>query len=60
MRMRRQAAMYLDSAVDSLTLAIELFNRPSPTARDHAVPMLLGHTFEMLLKSIIYQARDRS
>lgn len=33
--------MYLNSSVESLTLAIELFNRPSPTARDHAVPMLL-------------------
>ncbi|WP_448005457.1 DUF3644 domain-containing protein [Agromyces bauzanensis] len=49
--------MYLDSAVESLTLAIELFNRPSPIARDHAVPMFLGHAFEMLLKSIIFQAR---
>lgn len=55
--MRRQAAMYLDTAIESLTLAIELFNRPSPTARHHAVPMLLGHSFEMLLKSIIFQAR---
>lgn len=55
--MKRQSAMYLDSSVQSLTLAIELFNRPSPTARDHAVPMLLGHAFEMLLKSIIFQAR---
>lgn len=49
--------MYLETAVESLTLAIELFNRPSPTARDHAVPMLLGHSFEMLLKSVIFQAR---
>ncbi|GAA2073596.1 hypothetical protein GCM10009840_03610 [Pseudolysinimonas kribbensis] len=56
-RMRRQAAMYLESAIESLVLAIELFNRPSPIARDHAVPMLLGHSFEMLLKSIIFQAR---
>lgn len=55
--MRRQAAMYLESSIESLTLAIELFNRPSPVARDHAVPMLLGHAFEMLLKSIIFQAR---
>lgn len=55
--MRRQATLYRDSAVESLTLAIEIFNRPSPIARDHAVPMLLGHAFEMLLKSVIYQKR---
>jgi hypothetical protein len=49
--------MFKDTAVESLTLSIELFNRPSPLARDHAVIMLLAHSFEMLLKSIIFQKR---
>lgn len=47
--------MFKDTAVESLTLSIELFNRPSPLAREHAVIMMLAHSFEMLLKGIIYQ-----
>lgn len=49
--------MFKDTAVESLTLSIELFNRPSPLARDHAVIMMLAHSFEMLLKAIIFQER---
>ena len=49
--------MFRDTAVESLTLSIELFNRPSPLARDHAVIMMLAHSFEMLLKAIIFQKR---
>lgn len=40
-----------------MTLAVELFNRPSPVARDHAVVMMAAHSFEMLLKAIIFQKR---
>ena len=36
---------------------MELFNRPSPIARDQAVMLMLAHSFEMLLKAIIFQAR---
>lgn len=57
MKMRRQSALYLDSSVDSIILAIELYNRPSPVGRAHAVPILLGHAFELLLKSVIFQRR---
>lgn len=46
-----------DTAVESLTLAVELFNRPVATARDHAVLILIAHAFEMLLKAAIYQDR---
>jgi hypothetical protein len=46
----------LERAIDSLTLGIELFNRPAETARGHAVPMLLHHAFEMLLKAVILQS----
>ncbi|WP_121192390.1 DUF3644 domain-containing protein [Motilibacter peucedani] len=49
--------MFKDTAVESLTLSIELFNRPSALARDHAVVMMLAHSFEMLLKASIYQHR---
>ena len=38
-----------------MTLAIELFNRPSEVARQHAVVILLHHAFEMLLKAVIRQ-----
>lgn len=51
------------AGTDSLALAVELFNRPSRTARDEAVLLLLGHSFEMVLKAVIYQKlgqiRDR-
>jgi hypothetical protein len=51
--------MFKDVALESLTLSIELFNRPSPAARDHAVIMMLAHSFEMMLKGIIFQRRGR-
>jgi hypothetical protein len=54
----------LDRAIGSMTLAIELFNRPSELARPHTVLILLHHSFEMLLKAAILQktgkVRDKS
>jgi hypothetical protein len=41
--------------IGSMTLAIELFNRPSEVARQHAVVILLHHAFELLLKAAILQ-----
>ena len=55
--MRRQTGMFRDTAVESLTLSIELFNRPSTVAREHAVIMMLAHSFEMLLKAAIFERR---
>lgn len=49
--------MFRDTAVESLTLSIELFNRPSNIAREHAVIMMLAHSFEMLLKAAIFEQR---
>lgn len=49
--------MFKDTAVESLTLSLELFNRPSIVAREHAVVMMLAHAFEMLLKATIFQRR---
>ncbi len=57
MRLKRQATMFKAVSVESLTLSIELFNRPSALARDHAVIMMLAHSFEMLLKAVIFQKR---
>lgn len=55
-RLRRDVQPLLGRAIASLTLGIELFNRPTETGRSHAVPMLLHHAFEMLLKSAILQS----
>lgn len=48
-----------NAGAESLSLAVELFNRPVQTARASSVLLLLGHAFEMLLKAAIYQARGR-
>ena len=53
----RKTRQYIDAAVESLTLAIELFNRPSPAGREHATVMMAAHAFEMLLKAVIYEER---
>lgn len=55
----RKTKQYVKTAVESLTLAIELFNRPSPTGREHATVMLAAHAFEMLLKAAIYEQRKK-
>ncbi|GMU83159.1 MAG: hypothetical protein AMXMBFR47_30300 [Planctomycetota bacterium] len=41
--------------LESIQLAIELFNRPSDCARIEAVLILAHHSFEMVLKSIIVE-----
>jgi len=46
-------------ALESLTLAIELFNRPAECLRADGVLMLVHHSFEMLLKAAIYERRGR-
>lgn len=55
----RKTRQYVATAVDSLTLAIELFNRPSPVGREHATVMMAAHAFEMLLKAAIYEQRGK-
>jgi hypothetical protein len=54
-KFRRDVQPLLERAIDSLTLGIEIFNRPAETARGHSVPMLLHHAFELLLKAAILQ-----
>jgi len=54
-KLKKNVAPLIDRAVDSLTLSIELFNRPAETGRHHGVLILLQHAFEMLLKAAILQ-----
>lgn len=54
-RLKKNVAPLLRCAIESLTLSIELFNRPAEIARRHGVLILLQHAFEMLLKAGILQ-----
>ncbi len=58
-RLRRETSRFKRQALDSLVLAIELFNRPHKASRTEAVLFFLQHAFEMLLKAAIYQDRGR-
>lgn len=55
--MRRKTGMLKQSATSSITLAVELFNRPVATAREQGVILMTAHAFEMLLKAVIFQER---
>lgn len=54
-KLKKNVAPLLENGIDSLTLAIELFNRPTEVGRIHAVLIMLQHSFEMLLKACILQ-----
>ncbi|SFC16560.1 hypothetical protein SAMN05421747_105149 [Parapedobacter composti] len=51
--MRKEAKHLYQKAIDSLTLSIELFNRPNDCGRIHGVLIFMNHSFEMLLKASI-------
>lgn len=51
--MRKEAKHLYQKAIDSLTLSIELFNRPNDCGRIHGVLIFIDHSFEMLLKASI-------
>jgi len=53
--MKRRAKILLEKSTDSLTLAIEIFNRPWDKGRYEAVLILLDRSFELLLKSSIVE-----
>lgn len=57
--MKRKTRLLLDSSKDSLLLGIELFNKPSDTARVEGVLLLLDHSFEMLLKAVVFAKTGR-
>jgi hypothetical protein len=57
--MKRRTRLLKHTAIESLTLAVEVFNRPSPTARTQGVLLNLQHSFEMLFKAAIWEDRGR-
>ncbi|MHB0874915.1 MAG: DUF3644 domain-containing protein [Anaerolineae bacterium] len=57
--MRREAKLLLNKAIESLTLSVELFNRPYGVGREAGVLILLDHSLEMLLKSAIVHRGGR-
>lgn len=56
-RLRQDTRRFKRCALNSLLLAIEIFNRPRDMGRKEAVLMLLQHAFEMFLKAAIYEKR---
>jgi hypothetical protein len=54
---KRRTRRLRTTALESLTLAVEVFNRASPTARTQGVLLSLQHAFEMLFKAIIWEDR---
>lgn len=54
-RLKKYSSRLKERALNSLILAIELFNRPNDLGRAEAVLTFFHHAFEMLLKSAIYQ-----
>ena len=58
-RLKKNVGPLLDRSIESLTLAVEIFNRPSEVARTHAVLILLQHSFELLLKAWILERTAR-
>jgi hypothetical protein len=57
--MKRRTRLLRSTAMESLTLSVEVFNRPSPTARTQGVLLNLQHAFEMLFKAVIWEDRGR-
>lgn len=57
--MQREARLLKEKSLNSLTLSIELFNRPWNLGRTDTVLILLDHSFEMLLKAAILQRKGR-
>jgi hypothetical protein len=51
--MRKEAHALLGKSLDSLMLAIEIFNRPSEQGRTEAVLIFLDRAFELFLKSAL-------
>lgn len=57
--MQREVRLLRQKGIDSLVLAIELFNRPRDEGRTEAVLMHADHAFEMLLKAAIRHRHGR-
>lgn len=57
--MKRRTRLLKATALESLTLSVEVFNRPSPVARTQGVLLNLQHAFEMVFKAVIWDDRGR-
>ncbi len=57
--MKRETKVLRQKALESLTLSIELFNRPWSMGRTEAVLILLDRAFELLLKAVIIHRGGR-
>lgn len=57
--MKRKATAFLKRAQESLILGVELFNRPTESARTDGVLFCLDHAFEMLLKAAVLEKTGR-
>jgi hypothetical protein len=57
--MKKEARLLLEKGIDSLTLAIDHFNRAWDCGRTTAVLMFLNHAFEMILKASILHRGGR-
>jgi hypothetical protein len=55
--MKQRTRQLKKVSVESLTLAVEVFNRPNPTARTAGVLLPLQHALEMLFKAVIFEKR---
>jgi hypothetical protein len=54
---KRKSRQLKHVALESLTFAIEVFNRPSPIARVSDVLLRLQHALEMLFKATVCERR---
>ena len=54
-KLKKKTKQFLERSINSLLLSIELFNRPYENGRVEAVFIMLDHSFEMLMKAIIYE-----
>jgi len=57
--MRRKSGMLLERAKNSLILAVDFFNRPYDVGRKEASIIMLHHSFEMLLKAVVFEKLQR-
>ncbi len=53
--MKKKTKQFLERSINSFLLSIELFNRPYENGRVESVFIMLDHSFEMLMKAIIYE-----
>lgn len=57
--MKKEVRLLKQKSLNSLILAIELFNRPSEVGRVDSVLILMDHSFEMLLKGALLHRGGR-